>query len=278
MDKIVIENLKIKATHGLFNFEKKITQPFIFSLSLSGNFEKAAKSDNIEDTVDYCKIKELVIKITKENCFNLIEKLALVTIEELFKNFKNLFFIKIKITKPKALNYNKALVSVELERRRTQFFPSTVYLSLGSNLGDRKKNLFSAISMLEAIKGISNIEVSKIYETTPVAMESKNEFLNLAVKLQTTLLPYELLEETKKIEEKLKRERYKLNNDRTIDIDILFYEELYFNEAKLQLPHRQIFNRAFVLKPLLDLHCPFVCEENLKKVSDQKIKLFLKSK
>lgn len=129
----------------------------------------------------------------------------------------------------------------------------TVYLSLGSNIGDRQYYLHEAIDLLGKNSKILIDQVSKFYETSPVGGVKQDDFVNLALKISTTLNPVELLDIIHDIELTLNRERKIHWGPRTIDIDILFYGELSLNEPNLTIPHKEIFNRLFVLLPLSEL-------------------------
>ncbi len=131
-----------------------------------------------------------------------------------------------------------------------------VYLSLGSNSGDRIGYVQQATSLLSAAEGINIIRTSAFYETEPWGMESNVWFVNAVVEVKTTLSPSALLAECKRIEQQLGR-KYDDGasgySDRTIDIDILFYGKNIINEENLTIPHKYLHLRAFTLVPLLEL-------------------------
>lgn len=131
-----------------------------------------------------------------------------------------------------------------------------VYLSLGSNSGDRIGFVQQATSLLGAAEGITLIRTSAFYETEPWGMESENWFVNAVVEIKTTLSPRNLLDECQRIEQQLGRKHNSENKgyiDRTIDIDILFYNRDIVNEEDLVIPHKFLHLRAFTLVPLLEL-------------------------
>jgi len=130
---------------------------------------------------------------------------------------------------------------------------SSVFIGLGSNVGDREENIKKAISNL---KNISNIELkneSSLYVTEPVGYIDQRDFLNAVIEIETDLTPHELLKVTKSIEEELKRERKIKWGPRTIDLDILLYNDIRIEESHLNVPHPEIKNRAFVLIPLAEI-------------------------
>lgn len=131
----------------------------------------------------------------------------------------------------------------------------TVYLSLGSNLGDRKATMRRAIGLLNERAGSVDRQSSFI-ETEPWGFESTNKFLNMCVRLLTTLSPEQLLMATKQIERELGRTQKSVNgqyHDRPIDIDILMYDDVHLDSDDLTLPHPYMQEREFVMKPLREI-------------------------
>lgn len=145
-----------------------------------------------------------------------------------------------------------------------------VYLSLGSNLGDRVGYLQQATSLLSAIPQIRIVSTSSFYETEPWQMESKNWFVNAIVQISTALNPEELLRECHRIETQLGRKRDGNKNyaDRTIDIDILFYDDLIINAPGLTIPHKFFHKRAFLMVPMLEIAQDFVHPLFKKTIAD----------
>ncbi len=131
----------------------------------------------------------------------------------------------------------------------------TTYLSLGSNLGDRKQLLHTAIN--EIAERVGRVEaISSCIETEPVGFDSVHLFLNMAVRVTTGLNPYELLKVLKQLERDLGRTRKShdgVHYDRTIDIDILLYDNLEVNSEELQIPHPRMWERDFVIRPLKEI-------------------------
>ncbi len=137
---------------------------------------------------------------------------------------------------------------------------------MGSNLGNRVQNLFSALAKLQS-RGIHLLAISKLYESPPLGFKSSNFFLNLVAKIRTSLSPQALLFEAKKVEWELGRKpTSKTSNytDRPIDIDIIFYEDLILKTKTLEIPHPKAKDRGFVLFPLLELD-PNMVYPGLKK-------------
>jgi 2-amino-4-hydroxy-6-hydroxymethyldihydropteridine diphosphokinase len=128
---------------------------------------------------------------------------------------------------------------------------STAYLGLGSNLGEREKNLIKALSLLGQKTQL--IKVSSIYETEPVGFKEQPLFLNIVCQVCTNLKPVELLHSVKQIEKQLGRKPSYRNSPRIIDIDILIYDSIITKEHDLIIPHPRLAERAFVLIPLAEI-------------------------
>ena len=144
--------------------------------------------------------------------------------------------------------------------------PHRIYLSLGSNLGDRLKNLETAIWRIAEKAPI--IMVSPVYETEPFGVPPQAKFLNIVVEANTDQEPEELLRFLKGVEQKMGREQAGSDAPRPIDIDILFYDDLVMSTKLLSIPHPRLSQRAFVLVPLNDL-APELLHPELKKTVRQ---------
>lgn len=147
-----------------------------------------------------------------------------------------------------------------------------VYIGLGSNLGDKGENLKKAVDLLKEKCKI--LKSSSLYETEPVGYKEQGWFLNCAIEIKTNLNPQELLEFLLLIEKRLGRVRAIKNGPRTIDLDILFYDNKIINENNLIVPHPRLHERAFVLEPLNEI-CPNFVHPVLKKSINKLYKLQL---
>lgn len=129
---------------------------------------------------------------------------------------------------------------------------STVYLALGSNVGNRYEYISHAIALLS--EKIHNIQHSSVYETKPWGMLEQNTFFNMVIQAETTISPFELLDFIHQIEDTLIRVKTHVNGPRTIDIDILLYDEEQIITPTLTIPHPRLHERDFVVVPLSELH------------------------
>jgi 2-amino-4-hydroxy-6-hydroxymethyldihydropteridine diphosphokinase len=129
----------------------------------------------------------------------------------------------------------------------------SVYLGVGSNLGNRRENIKKAVALLAGIPGIKLSKISSLYDTLPVGGPKQRNFLNGAIKIKTNLSPLRLLGYLKGIEKNLGRKKTVKNGPRQIDLDILFYGNTLINTKELRIPHPYMFKRDFVLKPLKEI-------------------------
>jgi len=143
-----------------------------------------------------------------------------------------------------------------------------IYLGLGSNLGDRLMNLARCLKTLYLSRKIQLIKISSVYESEPFGFSDQPWFLNMVIEIETNLEPLQLLESIQQIEQQIGRKKNYYWGPRTIDIDILCYHNIIFNHPMLNIPHRQLHLRQFVLLPLKEIAARFV-HPVFKKSIDQ---------
>jgi 2-amino-4-hydroxy-6-hydroxymethyldihydropteridine diphosphokinase len=159
------------------------------------------------------------------------------------------------------------------------------YIGIGSNLGDRIGNIIESLRLMNNISGITVLRASPIYETEPVDFCQQPNFLNAVVEINTNLTPHELLKELQNIEKRLGRVRTVPKGPRTIDLDILLYDDVLISTHDLTIPHPRMWQRLFVLEPLKELRPDFLLStgENIQFRCDflresQRIRLFMEVK
>jgi 2-amino-4-hydroxy-6-hydroxymethyldihydropteridine diphosphokinase len=153
-----------------------------------------------------------------------------------------------------------------MKNKKEKIMSKTIFLSLGSNLGDRERNLKKACELLAAMEGFEWITASSIYVTQPIEMEPDSPtFLNMVIKGQFIFTPLELLNNIENIEKKLGRENKGDKTPRPIDIDILLFGDDKIKTKQLTIPHRSMTRRAFVLVPLLQIEPDLTHPNNGKK-------------
>jgi len=146
---------------------------------------------------------------------------------------------------------------------------ATVFLGVGSNLGEREANIQKGIALLREHEDIEVISVSGLVETEPEGGLAQGKYLNGALQLKTDLLPLDLLTQLKMIERRLGRAKGEPNAPRPLDLDILFYDDVVIVDGKnLTIPHPRLASRSFVLKPLSEIAPDFVHPRLKKTVRD----------
>jgi len=140
---------------------------------------------------------------------------------------------------------------------------AVVYIALGSNLGNRQENIQSAIALIRK-NAVTVKKVSTVIETDPVGGPPQGKYLNAVIECQTSLTASQLLKTLQSIEQKLGRERTLKNGPRTIDLDILLYDNLKVSTDELTIPHPRMFKREFVMKPLKEI-APQILEKNFNE-------------
>lgn len=146
-----------------------------------------------------------------------------------------------------------------------------VYISMGSNMGQRENFLYQAVEMLAGHREINVEAVSSLYETKPVGKADQGWFVNAAARLQCSLSPFDLLRFMQHVEEHLGRRRTERWGPRTVDLDIILYDMLELPFTQLTVPHPRARERAFVLVPLAELEpeLAFPWGQSVKKLIDE---------
>jgi len=130
---------------------------------------------------------------------------------------------------------------------------NNIFIALGSNLENPKEQVKKGILFIKKIEGVRLLNESNLYETPPVGILDQPNFVNAVIKIDSNLGPYEILNELLKIENIAGRVRIGKNGPRTLDLDILLFNNLILNEKKLTIPHPRMHERLFVLMPLKDI-------------------------
>lgn len=248
MDIIHIRRLEIFANHGVIPEENTLGQKFIISADLYKDLRRAGKTDDVNETVHYGQAAVLIKQISEKSVFKLIEKLAEEIADALLKKFP-VEKVKVTIEKPWApVRLPLETVAVEIERQW-----HTAYLSIGSNMGDKEQYLKNAIEKLGSTDGCRVTAISKFIETEPYGGVEQDTFLNGCIEIRTLMTPDELLKRINAIEAEEGRVRTIHWGPRTLDIDILLYDNEIIYTDDLKIPHIDMHNRMFVLVPLSEI-------------------------
>lgn len=246
MDKIKIKDLEVFAKHGAFPEENILGQKFLVSVTMYMNTREAGMSDDLTKSIHYGEVSHFIRKFMEKQIFKLIETVAEKLAMELLINFPLMEKLDLEIKKPWApIALPLDTVSVEISRSW-----HLAYLGMGSSLGDKKAYLDGAVQALKETYGCEVLKVADYLATEPYGGAAQEEFLNSCMILRTLLTPEELLERLHEIEKDANRERLIHWGDRTLDLDILMYDDLVMDSEKLTIPHVEMHLRSFVLDPL----------------------------
>lgn len=252
MDQIKIKDLEVYCNHGVFKEENVLGQKFLVSATLFTDTRRAGMKDDLTCSIHYGDVSHAISDFMKAHTYQLIETVAEQLAQELLKNTKLLEKIQLEIKKPWApVGLPLETVSVKITRGWHE-----AYIALGSNLGDKRAYLNQAVESLRKTDGCEVMKIADYIETEPYGGVQQDSFLNSALKLRTLLTAEELLEVLQEIEAKAGRERTIHWGPRTLDLDILFYDDEVISTERLVVPHVEIQLRDFVLQPLMQL-CPY---------------------
>lgn len=249
MDVIKIENLKVFAHHGVFEDEKRNGQDFYVNARLLSDLKKAGMTDNLSDSTHYGEVCLQIEKSLTKTNYDLIERAAQAAIEDIMIKFPLIQEVTLELRKPHApIPMEFESVSVEITRGWHK-----VYIAFGSNLGEKDKYISDAIQEMRENRYFRNIVVSDFFYSSPYGGIEQDDFVNGVMEAETMLEPYELLDYLHELEARANRIRKQHWGPRTLDLDIIFYDDLVLDEKDLQIPHKDMVNRDFVLVPLAQL-------------------------
>lgn len=249
MDVIKIENLKVFAHHGVFEEEKRNGQDFYVNARLVSNLKKAGMSDELLHSTHYGEVCLQIEKSLTKESYDLIECAAEKAIEDILIHFPLIKEVTLELKKPHApIPMEFESVSVEMTRGWHK-----TYIAFGSNMGDKKTYINGAVQELKDSMYFRNVKVSDFFYSVPYGGVEQDNFVNGVIEAETMLEPYELLDFLHVLEKKANRIREQHWGPRTLDLDIILYDDLVLDEEELQIPHKDMKNRDFVLVPLAQL-------------------------
>lgn len=249
LDTIEIDALEVFANHGVFPEETALGQKFLLSMTLYVDTSCAGFSDCLDDSIDYGAVAHFATDWTKSHPRKLLEAAAEDLATAILTHYPLLQGIRLHLGKPWApVGLPLREVSVTIHR-----FWHTAYLGLGSNLGNRKQYLDDAVQALRNDVRCRVKAVSSYLETKPYGGVEQGDFLNACLCLDTLYTPGQLLTRLHAIEADAHRERQIHWGPRTLDLDILLYDDLVMDTQTLTIPHADMHNRTFVLVPLAEI-------------------------
>jgi len=250
MDKIKIKNLVVFAKHGVFKEEQVLGQKFRVSATLYLDTRRAGKIDDINSSVHYGKVCEYIEKFMTTHTYKLLETVAERLAEGILTNFKLVENIELEIEKPWApIGISVDSVSVAVERGW-----HTVFIGIGSNVGDRAGHIDKTMERLRMRPDCRVLKESMLLETKPYGNRVQDDFLNGCFSMRTWLSPEELLLSLHILEDQEGREHGDVKfGPRTMDLDILLYDDLVYESDTLVIPHTDMENRSYVLESLAEI-------------------------
>lgn len=267
MDEIRIDNLEVYAYHGVFPEENEKGQPFFVNLVLYADTRKAGQADELTLSTHYGEVCHFVTKWMQEHTCKLIETVAENIAKAVLLEFPLVEALDVEIRKPQApIGLPFESVSVKIHRGWHK-----AYIAIGSNMGEKEKYLKDAIQGLADHEEILVSAESTLITTEPYGGVEQDVFLNGMVEIKTLLTPHELLDYLHELEQKAGRERILRWGPRTLDLDIVFYDKLIFEDDTLIIPHVDMENRDFVLKPMVELNANYrhpILQKTMKQLLD----------
>ena len=266
-DQIEINGLRAVTIVGALPHEREIAQPLRIDLAFDVDLRDAGRSDELGDTVHYGFVADRIVAVVEESKDILLERLVARVADEVL-TFDRVEAVDVKLTKlrpPLEVDVVDTAVRIRRTRAETDVPPQSLhhaYVALGSNLGDREGFLRLGV------RGLGNVtRMSQVYETDPVGgPDDQGPYLNMVVEVETSLDPFALLRRCQRIEAEAMRQRTVHWGPRTLDVDIIQYDDLTLQSESLTIPHPHHTERRFVLQPLADIapeRCPEGWEQRL---------------
>lgn len=247
---IHINGLEVHANHGVFPAEKELGQRFIINAILHLDFQATIASDDLNNTVHYGHVSDDIVAYFKANQCDLIETITHQLVVMLFEKYELLTRIELEVVKPWA----PLTVSFDDVRTRVDETKTPVYIAIGGNVGKSEAIFNQAIDSIRGLTGVYSVTESNLYQTKPFGEVDQPDFLNMAIMIETSIHPQNLLTHLQAIELELGRTRDIHWGPRTIDLDIILYGNMLVSSSTLLIPHPYMTKRDFVLKPLLDIN------------------------
>ena len=249
LDEMILSGLKVYAWHGVYEEEREKGQNFIINARIFYDTVSVAETDSVEDTIDYAKVSLYINEYMRVHQFNLIETVANKLARKLLIKFPLIQSIELEVMKPEApIPVPFSNVSVRVNRGWHK-----VYIATGSNMGDSEQFILDAMDNLDSDENCRVLRKAKMYESRPYGGVDQDNYINSAFCMNTLYSPLELLARLQEEEKNAGRERNLKWGPRTLDLDILYYDDLIMERDHLRIPHVDMANRDFVLLPLSEI-------------------------
>ncbi|GAN88806.1 folate synthesis protein [Gluconobacter frateurii M-2] len=247
---VFVRDLCLFGYHGVLPEENRVGQRFIIDIEIRADLSGAIEGDDYLQAVCYGTLCDIAAEIVTGKPMGLIEALAGRIADEILARLDRVEVVLVTVHKPSApVPYPVSETATIVTRHRVH----DVAFSLGANLGEREVILNAALDRLSMEEGLEITEASSFYDSAPWGGIDQPSFVNLCATGRTTLAPHALLRLCKAIEGDLGRIPGLRWGARAVDIDLLYYDDRSFSDRVLTVPHRHLFERAFVLEPLAEI-------------------------
>ena len=264
MDKIFIKKLEVFAKHGVFPEENVLGQKFLISAVLHTDVREAGKTDDLTKSIHYGEVSCMMKEHLEGHTYCLLERAVETLARKMLLEIPGLQEVELELEKPWApIGLPLETVSVAIRRKWHR-----AYIALGSNMGDKEEYLRKAVKAVEKNEDCQVMKVSSFLRTAPYGGVEQEDFLNGCMEVRTLLTPRELLEFIHQVEADAGRERKVHWGPRTLDLDIILYDNELVDELDLQIPHKEMAKRDFVLLPLREI-APFLRHPITKKTVEE---------
>lgn len=254
MDTILVDDLRVMCVIGALPHEREAAQPLRVDIAVGVDLRDAGRTDELDATVHYGLVAEQVAAMAAESKFVLLERFA-AEVADIVLAFDRVEQVDVTVTKLRPpVPTQLASTAVRIVRTRAEsgsvpLHSHTAIVALGSNLGDRESYLRLAVAELGNV-----VAVSDVYETEPIGgPDAQDAYLNMVAVVETSLDPFAFLRRCRRIEALALRQRIVHWGPRTLDVDVLFFDDMTIDSPELIVPHPRIDERRFVLAPLSDV-------------------------
>lgn len=260
MDQLIIKDLELFGYHGVNPEEKAMGQKFIVEAKISLDLSEAGERDSLESAIHYGELCHQLQEEFLQTKHDLIERAATVLCHYILTNYPQVIEVDLTLKKPWAPIH----LPIDYPAIRLVRGWHTAYIAVGANLGDKLENIKNALDIIDQAWHTSITTKSTLIETQPVGYLDQDTFINGVFKIKTLLTPLKLIRWLQEIEKELKRERIIRWGPRTIDLDIIYYDDMITSLNEIVIPHPRMHERGFVLEPLNEI-APYLMHPVLNK-------------
>ncbi len=260
MDQLIIKDLELFGYHGVNPEEKAMGQKFIVEAIITIDLSDAGETDSLETAINYANLCHKLQEIFNQTKYDLIERAATILCEYILTHYEQVSEVDLTLKKPWA----PILLPLDYPAIRLVRKWHYAFIAIGSNLGNKHDNIKKAMAAINDTWHTSIINESTLIETEPFGYKDQDTFINGVFEIKTLLTPIKLIRWLMLIEKDLKRERIIPWGPRTIDLDIIYYDDIITSLEEIVIPHPRMQERSFVLEPLNEI-APYKVHPMLNK-------------